>query len=419
MTVPPPKQTCRERIPLLGFVTIFLPCILVAASDASGQDIIRLINGGEDTHFSIASVVDDVPLIHTRMLLPTAANGIVEAKDVSHQLHVLISKLTQVLAESGSTLQGVVKINFYVADKLHVEPALAGLSEQWSLIGRCPPVTFVVSKLAAEDAFVALDCVAVAVPGRHTLPDTVKREANWSFLPSGRRLYVSGQAERGESLEEATRLTLAMLQRTLESLNRSNDDIVQLKAFVMPMTKVSVVEDAVKRFYAPQTAPPLVTVDWKSSATTPIEIELIAHGGMEDPSAAVVDHLWLPWMTQSPVYCRVVRINHGPTIFIGGLHADHSADNSDPNSPRSGEREVRSVFAQLDSVLRSTQSDLEHLVKATYYVSTEAASAKLNELRPKFYNPRHPPAASKAVVESVGVTSLGLTVDMIAVPRTK
>jgi hypothetical protein len=55
------------------------------------------------------------------------------------------------------------------------------------------------------------------------------------------------------------------------------------------------------------------------------------------------------------------------------------------------------------------------LAKATYYVSNSEASGKLNELRPKFYNPQRPPAASKALVKSVGRNEMSVTLDMIAV----
>jgi enamine deaminase RidA (YjgF/YER057c/UK114 family) len=74
------------------------------------------------------------------------------------------------------------------------------------------------------------------------------------------------------------------------------------------------------------------------------------------------------------------------------------------------------VFAKLERILQQSGSDLRHLVKATYYVSADAASTKLNELRPNYYDPARPPAASKAVVESVGHAGLGLSMDMIAVP---
>ena len=69
-------------------------------------------------------------------------------------------------------------------------------------------------------------------------------------------------------------------------------------------------------------------------------------------------------------------------------------------------------------MLEKTGSDFRHLAKATYYVADDEASRKLGELRPKFYDPRRPPAASKAVVPGVGLAGKTVTLDMIAVaPR--
>ena len=65
----------------------------------------------------------------------------------------------------------------------------------------------------------------------------------------------------------------------------------------------------------------------------------------------------------------------------------------------------------------STCRDPRSPAKATYYVSDNDASTKLNELWPKFYDPARPPAASKAQVFGVGVAGKSLTLDMIAVPR--
>jgi hypothetical protein len=58
-------------------------------------------------------------------------------------------------------------------------------------------------------------------------------------------------------------------------------------------------------------------------------------------------------------------------------------------------------------------------VKATYYVSDDDASKQLNVIRPKFYDPQRPPAASKAIVPAVGVSERSITIDMIAVPATQ
>src|SRR5438477_11658647 len=119
--------------------------------------------------------------------------------------------------------------------------------------------------------------------------------------------------------------------------------------------------------------------DWKSSEQKPIEIELIAHAGRSYFSAPdVVDYLTTPGMTSSPLFSRIARVHYGPSIYLSGLYADKVTRAKD---------EAESVFAALKPILEKAGSDLKHLVKATYYVSTEEASKALNEVRPKFYDP--------------------------------
>ena len=56
-------------------------------------------------------------------------------------------------------------------------------------------------------------------------------------------------------------------------------------------------------------------------------------------------------------------------------------------------------------------------MKATYYITDEDASRALNELRPKYYDPARPPAASKATVAGVDPAGRNVTLDMIAVVK--
>ena len=88
-----------------------------------------------------------------------------------------------------------------------------------------------------------------------------------------------------------------------------------------------------------------------------------------------------------------------------------------PPQPGTGGEQVAGVFDRLKAVLARTGSDFRHLAKATYYVSADDASRKLNELRPRYYDPKRPPAASKAVVPGVGMAGRTVTLDMIAVPK--
>jgi hypothetical protein len=59
----------------------------------------------------------------------------------------------------------------------------------------------------------------------------------------------------------------------------------------------------------------------------------------------------------------------------------------------------------------ASKAQRAHLAAA----STDEASRKLNELRPKYYDPKRPPAASKAMVTGVGADGKSVTLDMIAV----
>ena len=151
--------------------------------------------------------------------------------------------------------------------------------------------------------------------------------------------------------------------------------------------------------------PPCVFVEWQSSL--PIEIELVVAARPQAGQPEPLEFITPPGTTALPVFCRVVRVNDPRTIFVSGLFAREAGD---------GTAQVSDVFAQLQEILKASGSDMRHLAKATYYVSDNDTSAKLNELRPKFYDPARPPAASKAQVPGVGMTGRTLTLDMIAVP---
>ena len=57
-----------------------------------------------------------------------------------------------------------------------------------------------------------------------------------------------------------------------------------------------------------------------------------------------------------------------------------------------------------------------HLVKATYYLNDDELNKWHNTVRPDYFSPRLPPAASKASVTGVGRSGQGITMDFIAVP---
>jgi enamine deaminase RidA (YjgF/YER057c/UK114 family) len=206
----------------------------------------------------------------------------------------------------------------------------------------------------------------------------------------------------------------------LRFLERGPEHVVQVKAFVHPVGKREEVQREIVAFFGKVAVPPIVLVEWTFKDS--IEIELVVAGAparasreRERPEASrerqrpeatsAVDYLTPPGMTASPIYCRVCRINHGKRVYIGGLYG----------AGDTGAGQVKDIFAQLGALLKKTGSDFRHLAKATYYVSTDDASKQLNVLRPNYYDPKRPPAASKAPVRGVGQKGRGIAIDMIAV----
>ena len=374
------------------------------------NDSIQRIDQEKQPGSSTAVVVQSERLIHTGQIFPLAVAD--KAKgSVADQLASVMNQAKTSLAEVNAG--AVVKLNLYVTSESVAAEAMKGLPKYFP--ENQPAVSLVVTKLPSPTVDVAADFVSVVADKDQPV---VARSSRMGELPSGSRIYVSGQAEQDMSLAVATRETLESLRKTLVFLGRSDADIVQLKAFIQPMQDWKIVQAEVDAFYAGQSEVPLILVEWKSGATVPIEIELIAAGGNPPADAPSMEYLTPPGMTTPTVYCRVCRINHPGTIYVSGLYSEHDRTKH-PDTAVNGDLEVESVFAQLKDVLSKANSDFEHLAKATYYVSSDAASASLNKLRPGYYNPQRPPAASKAAVDSVGVPSLGLTMDMIAVPNTK
>jgi len=172
------------------------------------------------------------------------------------------------------------------------------------------------------------------------------------------------------------------------------------------MSEVGTVRQEITNFFTGK-APPTVFVEWISpSPNPPIEIELIARGRKDQSQERnALSFLTPPGTTSTKVFSRVVRVDRGKQVYVSAVYGN----------PRGGSAEVREIFGSLGSVLRKAGSDFDHLAKATYYVTDEEASNQLNLIRPEFYPPQRPPAASKAKVRGVGREGGTVTLDMIAV----
>jgi enamine deaminase RidA (YjgF/YER057c/UK114 family) len=346
-------------------------------------------------------LVDNVSLLHTTQIFAAAD----ERKGLQEQVKSLFARLEMELKYSSAGFPDVVKLNFYVASHEAAAAVRKQLVKTFSSEQR-PAVSFVVTELPSDDALVAVDAVAAI---SQSTANEVRRGPLSAIMPKGERFYVSGQAEPG-TLPEATRKTLESLSRTLKEYGRSDDDIVQLKCFVQPMESASLVKVEIARHFAGQRVPPVSYVEWKSSA--PIEIELVAWGGpaAEKPAFEPMEYLTPEGFKTSPLYCRVARIHGGGTIYFSDLFADPRADTA---------AQVQQPFDRLKLLLEKTGSDFKHLAKATYYVIDDEVSKAHNEIRPKFYDPARPPAASKAVVLGTGTDGVRYVMDMIAVPSSR
>ena len=335
-------------------------------------------------------VADSVPLVHTRQVLAQA-----DAKTA-------VGQLDAILKQAGSSLHRIVKLNFVIRD-LELRTMLLKEVAQETFGDGKPAVSFVQGKLPG-DAKWAVDAVALGT--RREAWKQVEHGDGYALLPPGTRVYVSGQAVGAKSLAVATRKTLEELRDTLKFLGLKESAVVQLKAFVQPMAQHTIVAEETARFFesAKLKTPPLVLVEWQS--TLPIEIELIAWGGRER-AGEPIEYLTPPFMKASPVYSRVARVNDGKLIYLSSLHG------TSKNDPAA---EIPEMFDRMGKILAAAGSDVRHLAKATYYVTGPEATTKMREIRPRYYDPKRPPAASLAQAAGVGLAERTVTMDLIAVP---
>ena len=312
---------------------------------------------------------------------------------------------TQTLLKRGqSSFDEVAKLNLYATQAKRLSQLERFIRQQYPE-QECPAICSVVTPLP-DGKTIALDFVAVSRREVSQVEKIVANRNQVSMMPRGKRIYISGQAAREVNLKEAAAQTLQGLLLTMEFLKRNKRDVASIKAFLMPMEKAEFVMQAVTQVFGEGNEPPVVFVQWQSSEIVPVEIEMVIWGGKANETKPVVEYLTPPGMTSSPVFSRICRINSGPTIFLSGI----SSTDSDI------EVQIQQTFDLLTKTLHEADSDIRHLVKATYYVIDGRASSVLGSLRPKIYTPLRPPAASKATVPVIGERNPGFLMDMIAVP---
>lgn len=381
---------------------------LLALSAAAAAEP-RCIEPNPKAGQSLAVVVDAAPLVHTGQILPSGP--LVAPTPPADQVRQAFTQLEDALKSAGSSAARVVKLNVYVN-----HPSVSALVEK-ELAARFsgkhqPAVALVQTPLTNPSTVVALDAVATAdapaTPGVFKVKPAGGATASpAAVLPAGPQVYISGQAEKGDgTVADATQKTMASLFKTLEFLKLTPADVVHVKAFLTPFSDAKTALKEMAQAFGETAAPPMSVVQWESSL--PIEIEMVVAARPAD-GAPRIEFLTPPGMTASPVFCRVTRVHAPQTIYVSGLFGSAA----EPSSAG----EIREIFAALQRAVEAGGGDLRHLAKATYYVADDDVSKLLNELRPEFYDPQRPPAASKAKVVGSGRAGRTITLDMIAVPR--
>ena len=372
------------------------------------------VNVDSNTGLSSAVVVENRALAHTTQILPVNPNGFVLAERLDDQIVQVLSNTARVLNEVGSSLDDLVRINVYVTANAFVGRTEALLKDQLGPNSH-PVATFVVTKLPHPRALIAVDAIATVADDR--APASVTRHisktlpaengvAHVSVLPKGRTLYISGMAESVPDLTEASVGTMKQLHTVLALNEISANEVVHLKAYMKPIAEFAVATKAMSDFYPNATAPAMSFIEWRNGI--PIEIELIAHLPGDGAGMDPVSLRWQPEEKRSPVYCRFAVVNSTTRIYTKGFLGSEGED---------AQTQIRSIYKQLEDTVTPLGSDYLHLVKATYLHEDDGTSAALNDLRPDYYDPERPPAASKANVAGTGSAALGMVVDMIAVPK--
>jgi len=342
--------------------------------------------------------VADLPLVFTGQIYPNNLDH-----DSAVQSSSLITELKSELVKSGSSLQRVVRLTFYITNELQLDLLDIEIKRQFS--GAMPAVTIVRTQLSNEKAL--LCCEAVAVSDT-SVSQVTRIDVNASILPKGAKVFISGQAEKGPDPMAAIRLTLIGLTRSLTHLGLAPKDCVQLKAFIKPgLNHADIIHEIELAFNG--SAPPVVFIEWIGDY--PAEIEMVASGYLIPTDTESVTYWYFPWLHKSPRYSSFVRVKAGtPLIFVGQIQSDLI---------NSSTEQLLRVFERLGSVLYYSGSSYRNLVKATYYVGDPKVRTALSDLRGVYFDPLRAPAASAIGVSAFARPGVNFGLDMVAVPASQ
>lgn len=275
---------------------------------------------------SQAVIVQGLPLVHTRQLLPLGPDGkLVGQGSLDQQIEQTLDNLAAVLKSSGSGLDKLVRLNIYALAPQSVTRVRELLSKRLDAAVR-PTITSVLTPMPHRDALVALDAVATADGGGDAVAlkrcEGVAGDANCAdaaILPPGGAAYLSGQPAEGTITETPVARSMAALMKTLGQLRLEPKHVVHLKVFLRPASSAADVLREVQKFFPGQKTPPVSFVEWL--ATMPVEIEMIAQLPASVEAAEGVTFFTPPEVRPSNVFSKVALVRSNRQIYTSGLFA--------------------------------------------------------------------------------------------------
>jgi len=368
---------------------LLLAGLLLAINNVCSAQILRYVPG--------AVIVDAAPLAHTALVLPlNNAGKLVGKNDPLQQINQVFSNLSRTL----NGVQAIIKLNVSVTSTDIVPLVKEQIAKRFGK-GKEPAVSFITGKLLHPGVLLAMDAVAVSAQ----TGDKVVRSPEVGILPEGGMVFISGMAADGR-LPEATANTMQQLLATLQFLGLNKEHIVQVRAFVHPVDSTALVEQEVKAFFVGSPMPPVIYTGWNSKKPL-VEIELIAASPAPAGNAASIEYITPTGVSPSPVYSKVCRINHGKKIYLSGLYGQGNDI----------QQQLQTAFDALKDMMKKCGSDMEHMAKALYYVSSNEISNSLTDIRKKYYNPQRLPAATKGLLSQTGPGGSQILIDMIGVVK--
>jgi enamine deaminase RidA (YjgF/YER057c/UK114 family) len=393
---------------------MLMGCLALLSLSARGGDAFwQAVRLEAESVFPDAVVVADQPLAHTTQMFPVRGGVLVGGRDVTRQCAQVLENLDFALATAQSSRSRVVRLNVKVANAADAPAVQQWIAAQFPAAQR-PAVVVAPSELPVPGGLVAMDAVAgsdVWAPAGQVNHYRVlgfgggAAVSQVAVLPAGRKVYVSGQAVRAETLRESTRETLKSLGATLEYLRLGRQHVVQVKVFVQPMARVGEFEQSLVEFFADATVPPLVLVSWTNAS--PVEIELVASlPGTAPSSAADVEFVTPPHLSASTAFSRVALVQRGRLFFTSGFVGAAGQD---------APTQVRESFVRLRGLVQRLNGSMALLAKTTYYAAGEDAVKALRDVRGDYLDPKRPPASSLVNVRTVATPGTGFLMDIIGV----